>query len=79
MILRRARQWFPRLFAFLCGRADETVEDHNYRHLLINGGWFGFIDGGLFTYLPVFLARLGASASTIGLLTSGPSLIGILS
>ncbi len=57
----------------------ETEEDHNYRHLLINGAWFGLIDGGIFTYLPVFLARLGASPSIVGMLTSGPSLVGILS
>ncbi len=79
MITRRAQQWLLHRFAVLRGRADETVEDRNYRYLLINGAWFGLIDGGIFTYLPVFLARLGASASLIGLLTSGPSLIGILS
>lgn len=56
-----------------------TVESHNYRALLIQGAWFGLIDGGIFTYLPVFLARLGASATVIGLLTAGPSLVGIVS
>ena len=57
----------------------ETDEEHNYRHLLINGAWFGLIDGGILTYLPVFLARLGSSATMIGLLTSGLNLAGIVS
>jgi MFS family permease len=53
-------------------------EDRNYRTLLVNGAIFGFIDGGIATYLPVLLARLGAGPSLIGLLTAGPSMVGIL-
>jgi MFS family permease len=53
------------------------VEEQNARHLLFNGAWFGLIDGGILTYLPVYLARLGASASILSLLTSGPALLGI--
>jgi len=59
-------------------RADEPVEEHNYRNLLINGALFGLVDGGIFNFLPVFLARLNASPTVVGLLTSGPSLLGIL-
>ncbi len=61
----------------LFGRGLTTVEDRNYRNLLLSGAWFGPIDGGIFTYLPVFLARLGASPAVVSLLTSAPSFVGI--
>jgi MFS family permease len=60
------------------GHSDELVDEHNYRNLLINGALFGLVDGGIFNFLPVFLARLNASPTVVGLLTSGPSLLGIL-
>jgi MFS family permease len=60
-------------------RETESLADRNYRNLLINGAWWGMIDGGIVTFLPVFLARLGASAAVVGLATAGPSLVGILS
>ena len=75
-VLRRSQK---ALAVSLRDTGVETWESHNYRALLAQGAWFGLIDGGIFTYLPVFLARLGASASVIGLLTSGPSLVGIVS
>jgi MFS family permease len=56
----------------------DTVEGHNYRNLIISGGWVGIIEAGINTYLPVFLARLGASPTVMGLLTSGPFLVGIV-
>jgi hypothetical protein len=56
----------------------QSVEDQNYRNLLINGAWLGPIDGGILNYLPVYLARLGASVSVLSLLTSGAALMGIL-
>ncbi|MCX7670413.1 MAG: MFS transporter [Anaerolineae bacterium] len=55
-----------------------TIEDRNYRNLMLSGAWFGPVDGGIFNFLPVFMARLGASPSLISLLTSGPSLLGII-
>ena len=77
MQMRRLRDISARLISVISGRDVTTVEAHNYRHLLLSGVWFGPIDGGIFNFLPVFLARLGASASVVSLLTSGPSLIGI--
>lgn len=62
----------------LLGQGDRTVEERNYRNLMLSGLWFGPIEGGIFNYLPVFLARLGASASVISLLTSLPSFLGII-
>ncbi|MCU0503302.1 MAG: MFS transporter [Anaerolineae bacterium] len=66
------------LGSFVLGRNVATVEDRNYRNLLLSGAWFGPIEGGIFTYLSVFLARLGATPSVISLLTSLPSMIGIV-
>jgi len=73
--LRNARGNLSRLFA---GRASASIEERNYRNLMLSGAWFGPVDGGIFNFLPVFLARLGASPSLVSLLTSGPSLIGIV-
>ena len=53
-----------------------TVESANARHLIISGSWVGLIEGGIITYLPVFLARLGASPVMLGLFTSGQFLLG---
>ncbi len=39
---------------------------------------FGVIQGGAVAYLPVFLARLGASAFEIGLLTAAPALLSMV-
>jgi len=66
------------LGTLLLGHGGRTVEERNYRNLMLSGFWFGPIDGGIFNYLPVFLARLGASASVISLLTSAPSFLGII-
>ncbi|OQA41550.1 MAG: Major Facilitator Superfamily protein [Chloroflexi bacterium ADurb.Bin325] len=60
------------------GRRDMSTEDRNYRNLLLSGLWFGPVDGGIYNFLGVFLARLGASASVVGLLTSGPALLSML-
>ncbi len=59
--------------------AETRLYADNYRNLLLSGVWFGPVDGGIFNYLPVFLARLGASPSIVSLLTSGQSLLGIFS
>ncbi|MCX6027984.1 MAG: MFS transporter [Chloroflexi bacterium] len=57
--------------------AETRLYADNYRYLLLSGVWFGPVDGGIFNYLPVFLARLGATPSIVSLLTSGQSLLGI--
>lgn len=53
-----------------------TLESANVRQLIISGSWIGLIEGGVITYLPVFLARLGASPFMMGLFTSGQFLLG---
>ncbi|HEX9114699.1 MAG TPA: MFS transporter [Anaerolineae bacterium] len=78
MLTRLLRPAAEQAAAVKCAAKAVSDEDDNYRNLMINGAWFGPIDGGVFNYLPVFLARLGASPAIIGLLTSGPAFAGIL-
>jgi MFS family permease len=61
----------------LFGRAHD-VEGRNLRNIICSGFFVGFIDGGIYTYLPVYLARLGASPGIMGLLSAGPQLISML-
>lgn len=67
---RRARH------ALLGGPPSE--EDHNIRNWYISTALVGITDGGLWTFLPVYLARLGASPALLGLYNSLPSLLRIL-
>jgi hypothetical protein len=78
MDLQTLRTMRDRLGDRLFGRGDGALEEQNYRNLMLSGAWFGPVDGGIFNFLPVFLARLGADAAIVSLLASGPSLIGIL-
>lgn len=59
-------------------RRPRSEEDRNARYLVLSGASLGLVDGGVTTYLPVFLARLGATPTIIGLLTSGQYLMGAL-
>lgn len=52
-------------------------EERNVRRLLIFTALFGVVNGGVITFLPVLLARLGASTVAISLLTSLPALVTI--
>lgn len=58
--------------------APTTVEQHNLRCLLVFTALFGVVQGGILTYLPVFLVRLGASAVMVSLITSLPALLTIV-
>lgn len=63
-----ARYWF--------GPADQLSQVNlNIRNLVIDTAWQGLMMGGIFTFLSVFLVRLGASSFQVGLLTSVPSAI----
>jgi len=72
--LRRARAGLATVFL---GRNIASIEERNYRNLLLVSAWWGPVDGGIYSFLPVFLARLGASPSLVSLLVSGPALVGI--
>lgn len=52
-----------------------TEEDRNVRLLYINTAMVGVATGGIASFLPVFLARLGASSSLMGWFSSAPSLL----
>jgi len=55
-----------------------TVEDRNIRFLVLQTACAGVVSGGIATFLPVMLARMGASAVTVSLLSSGLALTSIL-
>lgn len=54
-----------------------TLAERNVRNVLIDGVGVGIVTG-VGSFLPVFLARLGASSLLVGLLTSLPALTGAI-
>jgi MFS family permease len=54
-----------------------TVEDRNVRNLIAQTAFSGVIQGGITAFLPVMLARMGASALTVSLLNSSLALTSI--
>jgi len=54
-----------------------TTAERNVRNVLVDGIGVGIVTG-VGTFLPVFLARLGASSLLVGLITSLPALTGAL-
>jgi MFS family permease len=54
-----------------------TRQDRNVRRLLGFTALFGVVNGGVMTFLPVLLARLGATPVVISLLTALPALVTI--
>lgn len=54
-----------------------SQEDHNILHWYASTALFGIVDGSMWVFLPVFLARLGASPSVLGLYNSLPALVSI--
>jgi len=71
-ILRQATtklkaKWTPR-----------TVQERNALYLYATTAMMGIEQAGIMTYLPIFLARLDASAEQIGLLTSIPAIVSMI-
>ena len=54
-----------------------TQEERNARLLLLNTSMIGVTSGGIVAFMPVFLARLGASSSLMGWLSSAPALLAV--
>lgn len=75
MTARSVGSW---LSALLHGRETDTREDRNARNLVLGSAWLGFIDGGIATYLSVWLVRLGATPAMMGLLASLPQLANMI-
>ncbi len=72
----------PNLFAPITSRVrwvldPGSVSERNIRNVLIDGIGVGLVTG-VATFLPVFLARLGASNFLVGLLSALPALTGAL-
>jgi len=55
-----------------------TVQERNALYLYATTAMMGLEQAGIMTYLPVFLARLDASAEQIGLLTSIPAIVSMV-
>ena len=55
-----------------------TVQERNALYLYATTAMMGLEQAGIMTYLPVFLARLDASAEQIGLLTSIPAIVSMI-
>src|SRR5215210_5478805 len=54
-----------------------SVEDRNVRNLIAQTAFAGVIQGGITAFLPVMLARMGASGLTVSLLSSSLALTSI--
>jgi MFS family permease len=54
-----------------------AAEERNIRNLMAQTACAGLVQGGITTFLPVMLARLGASAVTVSALSSGLALTSI--
>jgi MFS family permease len=52
-----------------------SAEDRNIRYLVIDTAWQGLMMGGVFTFMSVFVVRLGASSVMVSLLTSLPAIL----
>ena len=63
------------LSTLIRGQDSDTLNQKNARNLILSSAWLGFIDGGIATYLSVWLARMGATPTTLGILSSGPQLV----
>src|SRR5690349_1832668 len=51
-----------------------AVEERNVRNLMAQTACAGLVQGGITTFLPVMLARMGSSALTVSALSSGLAL-----
>jgi len=72
--LRSLRRWAAN--SSLLKPRDQ--EDRNARLLYLNTALVGVEAGGIMAFLPVFLARLGATPTLLGWLTSAPALLAVL-
>lgn len=50
----------------------------NFMHLYYDIGWFGLLSGSTISFITVYLVRIGASASQIGLMSAGPAVMAIV-
>lgn len=55
-----------------------SQQERNARLLYLNTAMIGVPSGGIIAFLPIFMARLGASSTLIGALSSAPALLAIL-
>lgn len=60
---------------FTLAPAPQTVEEANFRHLVMDIAWFGIGFAATSRFASVFAIRMGADATEISLITSIPALI----
>ncbi|MFN2157109.1 MAG: hypothetical protein ACK2UX_17885, partial [Anaerolineae bacterium] len=54
------------------------MQDRNIRYLVIDTAWQGLMMGGAYTFISIFVVRLGASSLMVSLLTSLPAILMVL-
>jgi MFS family permease len=62
-------------------RSPEPVPEQyraNFFHLYMDIAWFGVLNGSILTFLAIFGARLGASATQLGLLAAAPAVVNLI-
>jgi len=83
--LKAATARFSRAIRYLCARvpwlcgAQLSREDRNILLFSIDTAMQGLMMGGIFTFISVFVVRLGASKLQVGLVTSLPAIVLMLS
>ena len=49
----------------------------NFRHLTLDIAWFGVLSGSAVTFIAIYMARIGATASQIGLMSAIPAVVAL--
>ena len=78
LFLHHARQSLARILRDSPLVHPRTVDERNARLLYLSTALIGVPFGGIVSFLPVFLARLGASPTLIGWYNSAPALLAML-
>lgn len=66
---------FERLSRPLDRLRSQNVEARNIRNLVLQTALLGIVNGGVISFIPVYLARSGASSVEVGLITSLPAIL----
>ncbi len=66
---------------FIIEHRKQQVPDRlksNFKHLYFDIAWFGILSGSALSFIAVYMARIGASATQIGLFDAGPAMITLM-
>ena len=62
-------------------RSSAPVPEGNrliFRYLYSEIGWYGVLSGTILSFISIFLARIGASGTQIGMINAAPAIIGLI-